>query len=321
MVHRKYTVNKVKKDHTKSSQGRRPCSGESDPLSQQVSVKEGYKNGKKQIWIVLAPVLDVFILNISLIACYVIDLYKGNIPPLPFLPTISEVGSNIPTRYLFTFGITASSLTTFLVVYFRHKQVSFSYDGCSNMISVTAGYLAALSKLLLGAFQYHPTFKWLHYFALIGYVLFSYVYIVSQVFLTYYTKTASSMLVLLIRLVICLLMVVFGGLFCIIQLPQYEKLNHPPYNVAQLAQWTYWTLLNIYTMTFAFEFTRIRVSWNILASQHTHQLTSDDWTTSEEYSHELYCADSDTSSHMVGKHDTSKFKSEFGIPRELTTKV
>ena len=126
------------------------------------------------------------------------------------------------------------------------------------------------------------------------------------------------------RLIISMLMVIFGVLFCAIKLPEYEKLNHPPYNVAQLAQWTYWTLLNIYTLTFMVDFTKIRVSWNIRTSSYVHHLSSADRTVSDEYSHELYSGDSDTSSrnHVFVKRNSSfNVKGELCIPRELTTKV
>ena len=144
-------------------------------------------------------------------------------------------------------------------------------------------------------------------------------------FLTYYTKTYFSTAVLLTRLIISMLMVVFGVLFCAMNLPQYEKLNHPPYNVAQLAQWTYWILLNIYTLTFMIDFTKIRISWNIRTSPYVHQLSANGRITSEEYSTELYCADSDTSSSrnhvLIGRHGSPVITREFGVPRDLTTKV
>ena len=279
--------------------------------------------GARQFWIVLVPLLDVLIVNLSLILCYGVDLTDLNIAPVPFIPRISEIGQNPPTSYIVTFGMTASSLTTFLLVFFRYKQVSFSKDDCSNTMSATVGYLTALSKLLLGAFQYHPHFKWLHYSAFISYVFFSYVYLVTQVFLTYYTKTKFSTLLILTRLVISMLLVVFGLLFCSMKHPKYDKLNRPPYNVAQLAQWTYWTLLNIYTLTFVLDFTNIRVSWNIRTSApHVRQLTCEEKTDFEEYSHELYSAESESSSqtHVVMGRNCSA-SCDFGIPRELTTKV
>ena len=320
MVYKKYIVNKGKSKDFENLKSHQSLSGELLPLSQQVSLKDSYEKGKKQVWMVLIPILDVLILNISLVFCYVVELSKDIIPALPYIPSISQIGNKEPSSYIFTFGMTTSSLSTFLIVFFRHKQVAVSHNDCSNTVSATVGYLAAVSRLLVGAFRYHSQFKWLHYSTFISYVIFSYVYITTQVFLTYYTKTLHSTAVLLTRFIIAMLMVVFGGLFCVIKLPQYEKLNQPPYNVAQLAQWIYWTLLNIYTLTFTFDFTRIRVSWNIRTSTRMHQQPSDNQTTSEEYSHELYCAGSDNSfsNHvLIGRHGSPIF----GIPIELTTKV
>ena len=91
MVQKKCKINKMKKEPKADSKNRRSCSGEPLPLSQQVSLKDIYERGKRQAWIVLVPLLDVFILNISLVAWYVIDISKHHLQPLPFLPTISEL--------------------------------------------------------------------------------------------------------------------------------------------------------------------------------------------------------------------------------------
>ena len=112
-------------------------------------------------------------------------------------------------------------------------------------------------------------------------------------------------------------MVVFGVLFCVMKLPEYEKLNHPPYNVAQLAQWTYWTLLNIYTLTFMIDFTKIRVSWNIRTSPLLHRFSSDNHKTPDEDSHK-HCSeevDEVTENHVMIERNCSKFECEIGETR------
>ena len=328
MVYKKYNINKSTNPIDSK------CVGESLPLSRSVSLKKQKVEGSRQIWIVAVPLIDVLIINISLALCYAVDVSGHVIRPLPYMPTISELGTRPPTSYIFTFGMTSSSLTTFLLTFFRYKQVSFSRDDCTNSMSVCAGYLSALSKLLLGAFQYHPDFKWLHYSSFISYIFFSYAYILTQVFLTYHTKTTLSTLLVLVRLIIAMLLVVFGALFCAIKLPRFAKLNEPPYNVLQLAQWTYWSLLHTYTLTFMVDFTRIRVSWNIRTS-HLPLMTSSikDGTDSDDCSHELYSGDSDGSSfrnhvdgnsfrnHVIIGRNGSERCQMFGIPPELTTKV
>ena len=262
-------------------------------LCQRILLKDTYKKGDKLVWIILVPLLDVFFVSLSIIVCYVIDTLKHNIPPPPVIATISELGITAPTSYIFTLGMTTSSLTTFLIVFFRQKQVSFSRDDCSNTISMVVGYLAAVSKLFVGAFRYHPQFSWLHYSAFISYVFFSYTYIVTQVFLTYYTKTVFSTVILMVRLIISMLMVVFGVLFCVIKLPQYEKINQPPYNVAQTAHWIYWSLLNMYTLTFTIDFTKIRLSWNIQMSPPVHRSTLGDPKPQEKHSSRVLCTEFD----------------------------
>ena len=194
--------------------------------------------------------------------------------------------------------------------------------GTLNPISALFGNLAALSKLMLGAFPYNPKFKWLHYAAFISYIFCSYIFIGTQVFLTYNNRMISSTATLLTRLVLALLLVVFAVMFCIFILPSLQHMNKPPHNVAQIAQWIYWTLLNIYTLTFMRDFIWIRVSWNVRNFSNMQGFTIAESIAFLDTSHELNSVDSiGNHSHNLSRQSSIVSSLNQQVPREFTTMV
>lgn len=288
--------------------------------------KQGNDYSKRQIWLLIIPLLDVTIVNSSLISCYIIGLFKGQVQPLPSIPYISDLGRTQPQSYIFSFGMASTSFTTFLIVFFRYKQVSFARQGCVNIFSAVLGGLAAISKLVLGCFQYHDDWKWLHYAAFISYIFFSYLFLASQVTLTHHNKTPSSTATLFARLVLALLMIVFGALFCTFMLPTLKHMNCPPYNVAQIAQWIYWTLLNMYIITFLRDFIWIRVSWNVRNYSKVQEITIAEHAGFLSNSHEMTSVNGgsnlgpwDVESKRSSTHRS--FNREITSTKDITTEV
>ena len=89
----------------------RPYSGETQSR-RNVMAGNSFDKGKRQLWLLFVPLLDVTILNLSLILCYIIGSHRNHTNPPPRVPFISELGSTPPQSYIFTFGMTATSFTS-----------------------------------------------------------------------------------------------------------------------------------------------------------------------------------------------------------------
>ena len=212
-------------------------------------------------FVISLPILNAVIPIVFLISSYLYAL-NNTVPYLPTnqdVPFISDIGNEKPQSSLFTFGMSLSAYFTLGTVLVRFCQIQHflvKLDGLVNYISLVAGLLFILGKIMVVSFQISSQ-KSAHFVGAGLYVIFATAYAVMQTVISYKNKTLYGRYknhLIIVRIVFVIGMLVGTLLFGIFLFPNLIKYNRKGYSVSQSGEWLFASCKLCFMFTFVLDF-------------------------------------------------------------------
>ncbi len=241
---------------------------------------ENEKSGKitwKRRWksgniVVLALPLGAAILPIIFIISAFIHADRTNSLVLlnnTDTPYVSDIGNFKPYSSLFTFGLFLNAIFFISIVIVRYFHVKSKHI-CkrANFASLTCGIICTLGELLTSCFQISSHYH-MHFLGAFLYFVFIAIFYGFQTFITYHEIQASGTkrfpvkvifaMRLLLTFIIGIILVLFGTFLH----PDLSGFNRVGSSIAQVMEWMLVSLINVFLLTFLFEFKDIKPEFSV----------------------------------------------------------